>query len=102
MCYNLSEVTEMDILFPLLEEIQYGLLQKKMSRLEPCTRAGRDADALWSQFCAAHPKALRRQVLALLDSRDTAAHLERDAAFRLGLQLGLELGGLGRFQEGEG
>lgn len=41
------------------------------------------------------------EVLDLLDRCNLAAAWERDAAFCLGLQLGLELGGLGRFWDTE-
>ena len=44
---------------------------------------------------------LNEEVLDLLDRCNLAAAWERDAAFCLGLQLGLELGGLGRFWDTE-
>lgn len=46
-------------------------------------------------------EALNEEVLDLLDRCNLAAAWERDAAFCLGLQLGLELGGLGRFWDTE-
>ncbi len=47
------------------------------------------------------PGRLNEEVLDLLDRCNLAAAWERDAAFCLGLQLGLELGGLGRFWDTE-
>ena len=40
---------------------------------------------------------LRRQVLELLDAQGTVSDLEQKLYFRLGLQMGLELGALDRF-----
>ena len=59
---------------------------------QPCTVGG---------VQSSHPEALNEEVLDLLDRCNLAAAWERDAAFCLGLQLGLELGGLGRFWDTE-
>ena len=67
----------------------------------PVCGAERDSRAQWAAFKASHPEALNEEVLDLLDRCNLAAAWERDAAFCLGLQLGLELGGLGRFWDTE-
>ena len=87
--------------FTLLEQVKTFMLHEKLPCLDPYTQARQDSDALWNRFCADHPPALRHQVLELLDHRDTVSRLEQDAAFCLGLQLGLELGRLPEFWEAE-
>lgn len=87
--------------FTLLERVKTLILHEKLPCLTPYTQARQDSDALWNLFCANHPPALRSQVLDLLDSRDAVTNLEQDAAFCLGLQLGLELGRLPEFWDGE-
>lgn len=83
--------------FTLLEHIKALMLREKLSCLDAYLQARQDSDALWNRFCAGHPPALRGQVLDLLDHRDIVTCLEQDAAFCLGLQLGLELGRLPEF-----
>ena len=80
----------MNSFFPILNWAGLLLLKEKLSR-----------SAQWAAFKASHPEALNEEVLDLLDRCNLAAAWERDAAFCLGLQLGLELGGLGRFWDTE-
>ena len=75
----------MNSFFPILNWAGLLLLKEKLSHCTPYQEAERDSRAQWAAFKASHPEALN----------------ERDAAFCLGLQLGLELGGLGRFWDTE-
>ena len=92
----------MEIPFPLLEQIKSGLLAKKLSCLPSYQEARQDSQALWQSFCAHQPSEAREQALDLLDSHGAVSALAQDAAFCLGLQLGLELGRLERFWETDG
>ena len=73
----------MNSFFPILNWAGLLLLKEKLSH------------------CTPYQEALNEEVLDLLDRCNLAAAWERDAAFCLGLQLGLELGGLGRFWDTE-
>ena len=59
----------------------------------------RREETLRQEFFQRHRRnpALRRQVLELLDAAGAVGCLEQEFYFRLGLQMGLELGGLDRF-----
>ena len=92
----------METSFPLLEQIKSKLLAKKLSCLPSYQETRQDSQGLWRDFCAHQSSEARDQALDLLDSRGAVSSLERDAAFCLGLQLGLELGQLERFWETEG
>ena len=83
----------MNSFFPILNWAGLLLLKEKLSHCTPYQEAERDSRAQWAAFKASHPEAMNEEVLA--------AAWERDAAFCLGLQLGLELGGLGRFWDTE-
>ena len=83
----------MNSFFPILNWAGLLLLKEKLSHCTPYQEAERDSRAQWA--------ALNEEVLDLLDRCNLAAAWERDAAFCLGLQLGLELGGLGRFWDTE-
>lgn len=83
----------MNSFFPILNWAGLLLLKEKLSHCTPYQEAERDSRAQW--------EALNEEVLDLLDRCNLAAAWERDAAFCLGLQLGLELGGLGRFWDTE-
>lgn len=87
--------------FILLEQLKTLLLKEKLSRLAPYGKACRDSEQFWTQFQAAHPGPVLGDVLDLLDRRDKTASWRQDAAFCLGLQLGMELGRLDEFWEGE-
>ena len=87
--------------FALLEQAKTLLLQKKLSPLAHYEKAREDSEAAWKQFCLAHTEEARGQVLDLLDRRDGVWSMQRDAAFCLGLQLGMELGRLGEFWDTE-
>ena len=106
----------MNSFFPILNWAGLLLLKEKLSHCTPYQEAERDSRAQWAAvenhptagvvdggvgFKASHPEALNEEVLDLLDRCNLAAAWERDAAFCLGLQLGLELGGLGRFWDTE-
>lgn len=84
----------MNSFFPILNWAGLLLLKEKLSHCTPYQEAERDSRAQWAAFKASHPEALNEEVLDLLDRCNLAAAWERDAAFCLGLQLGLELGGL--------
>ena len=88
--------------FALLEQVKTLLLQKKLSSLPPYEEAREDSEAAWKKFCLAHTGEARGQVLDLLDRRDGVWSIQRDAAFCLGLQLGMELGRLECFWETDG
>lgn len=101
MCYNLIEVTNMEKPFRLLEQTKTLLLQEKLSRLAPYGKAKRDSETIWTQFQDTHPEPVVEEVLDLLDCRDRAASWRLDAAFCLGLRLGMELGRLDEFWDSE-
>lgn len=88
--------------FVLLEQVKTLLLQKKLSSLPLYEEAREDSQTAYRKFFTAHGAEIRSQVLDLLDLRDGAWSIQRDAAFCLGLQLGMELGRLERFGEPEG
>ncbi|MBM6925083.1 hypothetical protein [Pseudoflavonifractor phocaeensis] len=92
----------MDVPFFLLEQLQSRLLHEKLSCLPSYRKARQDSQALWQSFCAHQPSEAREQALDLLDSHGAVSALAQDAAFCLGLQLGLELGRLERFWETDG
>ena len=83
----------MNSFFPILNWAGLLLLKEKLSHCTPYQEAERDSRAQWAAFKATHSD--------LLDRCNLAAVWERDAAFCLGLQLGLELGGLRRFWDTE-
>ena len=83
----------MNSFFPILNWAGLLLLKEKLSHCTPYQEAERDSRAQWA--------AVENAPLDLLDRCNLAAAWERDAAFCLGLQLGLELGGLGRFWDTE-
>lgn len=91
----------MNSFFPILNWAGLLLPKEKLSHCTPYQEAERDSRAQWAAFKASHSEALNEEVLDLLDRCNLAAVWERDAAFCLGLQLGLELGGLGRFWDTE-
>ena len=78
--------------FVLLEQAKTLLLQKKLSPLAHYEKSREDSEAAWKQFCLTHTAQIRDEVLELLDRRDGMWDLRQDAAFCLGLQLGMELG----------
>ena len=86
----------MNSFFPILNWAGLLLLKEQLSPCTPYQEAERDSRAQWAAFKASHPEALNEEVLDLLDRSNLAAARERDAAICLGLQLGLELGCLGR------
>lgn len=88
--------------FALLEQVKTLLLQKKLSSLSPYEEAREDSEAAWKKFCLAHTGEVQGKVLDLLDRRDVVWSIQRDAAFCLGLQLGMELGRLECFWEPDG
>lgn len=85
----------------LLEQTKTLLLQEKLSRLAPYGKAKRDSETIWTQFQDTHPEPVVEEVLDLLDYRDRAASWRLDAAFCLGLRLGMELGRLDEFWDSE-
>ena len=107
----------MNSFFPILNWAGLLLLKEKLSHCTPYQEAERDSRAQWAAFKASPPGGWVEggggfggpgqqgggggRVLDLLDRCNLAAAWERDAAFCLGLQLGLELGGLGRFWDTE-
>lgn len=60
-----------------------------------------DSERDWARFRAAQPAEVGSQVLDLLDRRDGMWTVRQDAAFCLGLQLGMELGRLEEFWDEE-
>lgn len=92
----------MDVPFSLLEQLQSRLLHEKLSCLPSYRKARQDNQTLWQAFCAQHPPEVRDQALDLLDCQMAVSTLAQDAAFCLGLQLGLELGRLDGFWETDG
>lgn len=92
----------MAVPFSLLEQLQSHLLHEKLSCQPSYRKARQDSQTLWQSFCAHQLPEVWDQALDLLDCHGTVSSLERDAAFCLGLQLGLELGRLGRFWETDG
>lgn len=101
MCYNFSGVNHMEKPFALLEQTKTLLLQEKLSSMVPYGEALEDSERCWVKFCTAHPGPVLGDVLDLLDQRDRMWSIQRDAAFCLGLQLGMELGRLGEFWDEE-
>ena len=86
--------------FDLLIQTEDRLLEEKISRWAPYEEAKRDMDGKWERLCAAHPGE-KREALALLDACDELVRQKGDAAFLLGLQLGMELGRLEHLWGGE-
>ena len=82
--------------FELLIQTEDLLLEEKLSRWAPYERARRERDGRGERLCAEHP-GQNRETLALLDACDELARQKGDAAFLLGLQLGMELGRLEHF-----
>ena len=91
----------MDMPFMLLEQVKNLLLQKKLSSMAPYGTALEDSERDWARFRAAQPAEVGSQVLDLLDRRDGMWTVRQDAAFCLGLQLGMELGRLEEFWDEE-
>lgn len=86
--------------FDLLIQTEDRLLEEKISRWAPYEEAKRDMDGKWERLCAAHPGE-NREALALLDACDELVRQKGDAAFLLGLRLGMELGRLELLWSGE-
>ena len=91
----------MNSFFPILNWAGLLLLKEKLSHCTPYQEAERDSRAQWAAFKGAHPGGLFEVGGGLRDRCDQAAAGVGVAAFCLGLQLGLELGGLGRFWDTE-
>ena len=91
----------MNSFFPILNWAGLLLLKEKLSHCTPYQEARAGQPCTVGGVQSSHPEALNEEVLDLLDRCNLAAAWERDAAFCLGLQLGLELGGLGRFWDTE-
>ena len=91
----------MNSFFPILNWAGLLLLKEKLSHCTPYQEAERDSRAQWAALKTAHPEAFEEGGGGLRVRCHLAAAWERDAAFCLGLQLGLELGGLGRFWDTE-
>ena len=91
----------MNSFFPILNWAGLLLLKEKLSHCTPYQEAERDSRAQWAAFKSTHPVAFYQEVRDLLFRSNQASARERDAAIFMGLQLGLELGGLGRFWDTE-
>ena len=81
--------------FALLIQTEDRLLEEKISRWAPYEKAKRDMDGKWERLCAAHPGENQE------DACDELVRQKGDAAFLLGLQLGMELGRLEHLWGGE-
>ena len=86
--------------FALLIQMEDLLLEEKISRWAPYEKAKRDMDGKWERLCAAHPGE-NQEALALLDACDVLVRQKGNAAFLLGLRLGMELGRLELLWGGE-
>ena len=91
----------MNSFFPILNWAGLLLLKEKLSHCTPYQEAERDSRAQWAALKASHPAGLYEGGVGFVYRGQIGAGGERDAAFCLGLQLGLELGGLGRFWDTE-
>ena len=91
----------MNSFFPILNWAGLLLPKEKLSHCTPYQEAEWDSRAQWAAFKANQSEALEKVVRDFVDRCNMAAGLERGARLWLGLQLGLELGGLGRFWDTE-
>ena len=91
----------MNSFFPILNWAGLLLLKEKLSHCTPYQEAERDSRAQWAALKTTPPPGWVPGGGGLGVPGTLAAAWERDAAFCLGLQLGLELGGLGRFWDTE-
>ena len=91
----------MNSFFPILNWAGLLLLKEKLSHCTPYQEAERDSRAQWAAFKASPPGGLIEVGGGFVVRGHLAAAGGRDAAVCLGLQLGLELGGLGRFWDTE-
>ena len=78
----------------LLRRMLMAFLSKKLSCWEPYQDARQDSEARWDAFRSSHVDELNHDVLDLIDTYSLAHERKCDAALFLGLQLGLEMGGL--------
>ena len=91
----------MNSFFPILNWAGLLLLKEKLSHCTPYQEAERDSRAQWAAFKAPPPGGLNGGGVGLRYRCKMAAAGAGAPAFCLGLQLGLELGGLGRFWDTE-
>ena len=91
----------MNSFFPILNWAGLLLLKEKLSHCTPYQEAERDSRAQWAAFKSSHPEGLDEEVGELPFRGQLGGAGGRVAAVFLGLQLGLELGGLGRFWDTE-
>ena len=91
----------MNSFFPILNWAGLLLLKEKLSHCTPYQEAERDSRAQWAAFKSTPPAGLEQVGGGFDDRCQKAGAGGRDAPFCLGLQLGLELGGLGRFWDTE-
>ena len=91
----------MNSFFPILNWAGLLLLKEKLSHCTPYQEAERDSRAQWAAVKNTPPRALYKGVGVFVVPSNHGAAGGRDAPFCLGLQLGLELGGLGRFWDTE-
>ena len=91
----------MNSFFPILNWAGLLLLKEKLSHCTPYQEAERDSRAQWAALKSSPPEGLNEGGGGLVDRGNLAGARERGAPDCLGLQLGLELGGLGRFWDTE-
>ena len=91
----------MNSFFPILNWAGLLLPKEKLSHCTPYQEAEWDSRAQWAAFKASHSEALYKEVREFRYPSNQAAAREPHAAIWSGHQLGLELGGLGRFWDTE-
>lgn len=78
----------------LMQNTALALCRQELAHDPEYLAARAEADALQAQFRKQHPKALCARVLQILDACLALSAIEGDRLFLMGLQMGLELGGL--------